>query len=434
MRKIVIGLDGLDPNFVRKWLDDLPNLKRLITEGTFKPMKSTIPPITVPAWMSMFSGKDPGELNAFDFQFFDKETKRFRVFSSKYWIKHMIWSNSPNKWCVLDVPGTYPPYEINGYMKSGFMSLNSKATYPKELIDEFEAENKPLSVEEVYRYATGSKKRKALVHNLNESIRFAKWIFNAKEWDRLALVLRITDETMHVSSREKDLKNAYVLADAAISEFVEDALNGKYELFITSDHGCKRVTHKFYLNTWLEKNNYLCMKSKPAFLKKTIIRTSDFLMNLGFKPVLELANTAFAKMFRKSCFQPGMPITECNIDWEKTRCLAQATGASSYTGIWLPSPPNEEFIQKLKSELEQIQEVEEVKMKSEVYKESGDRIPDMIIRLQSKFAALTALAPTLISRRESYIHDQYGVFISSTKGLFPDKGEINITQFAELIK
>ena len=70
MRKFVcIGLDCADPNLVfKEFLGFLPNISKLMKKGSFSSLESTIPPITVPAWMSMLTGKDPGELGLYGFQ------------------------------------------------------------------------------------------------------------------------------------------------------------------------------------------------------------------------------------------------------------------------------------------------------------------------------------------------------------------------------
>lgn len=51
-----------------KWLDDLPTLKSLVKKGTYGNLTSTIPPITVPAWQSMMTSKDPGQLRVYGFK------------------------------------------------------------------------------------------------------------------------------------------------------------------------------------------------------------------------------------------------------------------------------------------------------------------------------------------------------------------------------
>ena len=69
-RKIaVIGLDCADPRLMfGRWLDDLPNIRRLAESGMSGPLRSVDPPITVPAWSCMVSGRDPGELGIYGFR------------------------------------------------------------------------------------------------------------------------------------------------------------------------------------------------------------------------------------------------------------------------------------------------------------------------------------------------------------------------------
>ena len=60
-RVAVIGLDCAEPRLVfDRWREELPNLGRLIDAGTWGPLRSVDPPITVPAWSCMTSGPRPG--------------------------------------------------------------------------------------------------------------------------------------------------------------------------------------------------------------------------------------------------------------------------------------------------------------------------------------------------------------------------------------
>lgn len=66
---LIIGLDCGEPSLVfDRFRDDLPNLRRLMEAGTHGPLESTIPAITVPAWASMFSARDPGEMGFYGFR------------------------------------------------------------------------------------------------------------------------------------------------------------------------------------------------------------------------------------------------------------------------------------------------------------------------------------------------------------------------------
>src|SRR5512139_3035796 len=68
-RVMVIGLDCLSPQLVfERWLDHLPTIKRLVQSSIYGPLQSCIPPITVPAWACMTTGKDPGTLGIYGFR------------------------------------------------------------------------------------------------------------------------------------------------------------------------------------------------------------------------------------------------------------------------------------------------------------------------------------------------------------------------------
>ncbi|MEM1613696.1 MAG: alkaline phosphatase family protein, partial [Thermoplasmatales archaeon] len=60
MRVAVIGLDCAAPAIIfDKLKEDLPNINRLAREGLYGKLRSCDPPITVPAWMVMSTGRSP---------------------------------------------------------------------------------------------------------------------------------------------------------------------------------------------------------------------------------------------------------------------------------------------------------------------------------------------------------------------------------------
>jgi adenylylsulfate kinase len=66
---MVIGLDSVPPSLVFDRAEpDLMNLRALMDHGVWGPLRSTDPPITVPAWTTMTTGKDPGELGLYGFR------------------------------------------------------------------------------------------------------------------------------------------------------------------------------------------------------------------------------------------------------------------------------------------------------------------------------------------------------------------------------
>ena len=68
-RVLIIGWDCADPALVfDAFKDDMPNTRRLMEEGIHGELESTIPPITVPAWMCMMTSRDPGEIGVYGFR------------------------------------------------------------------------------------------------------------------------------------------------------------------------------------------------------------------------------------------------------------------------------------------------------------------------------------------------------------------------------
>lgn len=58
-RVVVLGLDGMDPDWVRDWIGQLPNLRRLAEAGTFTDLQTVDPPQSAVAWSSFTTGLEP---------------------------------------------------------------------------------------------------------------------------------------------------------------------------------------------------------------------------------------------------------------------------------------------------------------------------------------------------------------------------------------
>lgn len=66
---IVVGFDGVDAAYTEKWMNEgkLPNLARLRAEGTYRPLRPTVPAQTPVSWSTFTTGIDPGRTGIFDF-------------------------------------------------------------------------------------------------------------------------------------------------------------------------------------------------------------------------------------------------------------------------------------------------------------------------------------------------------------------------------
>lgn len=77
-RVVIIGFDGADAKLTRRWMDEgqLPNLAKLAGQGTFAPLRSTVPSQTPVSWSTFSTGLNPGRHSIFDFLKRDTTTYR----------------------------------------------------------------------------------------------------------------------------------------------------------------------------------------------------------------------------------------------------------------------------------------------------------------------------------------------------------------------
>src|SRR5256884_343039 len=146
---LVIGLDCAPPELVfEQWRDALPNVRRVMEDGVWGKLESCIPAITVPAWSSMMSSKDPGTLGFYGFRnrgdySYEKNTlaNSNSVKTDRVWD---ILSRAGKKVITIGVPQTYPPKPVNGIQVGCFLSPSTKNpdkpyTYPASVMKEIEA-------------------------------------------------------------------------------------------------------------------------------------------------------------------------------------------------------------------------------------------------------------------------------------------------------
>lgn len=75
-KMIILGFDGADAKLTQQWMDEgkLPNLAKLRQEGTFSPLRPTIPSQTPVSWSTFSTGLSPGRHGVFDFLKRDPQT------------------------------------------------------------------------------------------------------------------------------------------------------------------------------------------------------------------------------------------------------------------------------------------------------------------------------------------------------------------------
>ncbi|NIR03258.1 MAG: phosphodiesterase, partial [Gemmatimonadales bacterium] len=92
-RVLVIGLDGATFDLIEPWAKagHLPNLARLIAEGAWGRMQSTIPAHSAPAWATFATGILPGRHGIYYFVGPSRDSKYFRPVSSESIHGRTLW-------------------------------------------------------------------------------------------------------------------------------------------------------------------------------------------------------------------------------------------------------------------------------------------------------------------------------------------------------
>src|SRR5215813_13087196 len=133
-RVLVFGLDCASPDLIfNQFKADLPTFTHLAENGTWGELASSIPCITIPAWASMLSSRDPGVLGCYGFRNRADYSYNNMVTANSAAIKvKRVWDyvgEAGKQSVVLGVPQTYPPRPLNGYMVGDFLTPGTESAF-----------------------------------------------------------------------------------------------------------------------------------------------------------------------------------------------------------------------------------------------------------------------------------------------------------------
>lgn len=285
---VVIGLDCAEPSLVfDQYADRLPNLRRLKDAGAWGKLRSCDPPITVPAWMSMMSSKDPGTLGYYGFRNrADRSYEKMTTATSLAVREPLLWDHlnrAGKKVVLLGVPQTYPPRPVDGCVVTDFLtpSIESNYTHPPELKAEIAglADVHPYEFDvSDFRTPDKGKIRDALVRMTAKRFALARHLMTTRPWDFFMMVEMGTDRVHHAfwqymdphhhryepgNPYESVIADYYEFVDGKIGELLEVVPEGAHVL-VVSDHGAQCMDGGVALNEWLYRQGYLVLHEPPA--------------------------------------------------------------------------------------------------------------------------------------------------------------------------
>jgi predicted AlkP superfamily phosphohydrolase/phosphomutase len=283
---LIIGLDCAEPDLVfHKWADDLPNIKRLMDNGLYGPLHSTLPPITVPAWTAMMTSQDPGMLGFYGFRNRKSYGYEDLYFANAKYVKaKTIWNHlSRNRMrsLVFGVPQTYPPRPLNGMLVASFLTPGKDVqyTFPDEIkaeLDQAADGNYIIDVED-FRTDRKDDLLKSIYTMTDRRFKAFRHFYEKDSFDFAIMVEMGVDRIHHGFWRYSDpnhrlyepgnqyqnvIHDYYVHLDAEIGRII-DSLPLDTSVMIVSDHGAKSMVGAICINEWLQREGYLAMKEVP---------------------------------------------------------------------------------------------------------------------------------------------------------------------------
>jgi predicted AlkP superfamily phosphohydrolase/phosphomutase len=288
---LILGLDCAAPELVfDRWLDDLPNLRQLVSEGIYGPLKSTLPPITVPAWTAMMTSQDPGMLGFYGFRNRRSYGYEDLYFANAKYVKaKTLWnymSRNRMRSLVFGVPQTYPPRPLNGVMVASFLTPGKDVmfTYPDEIKAELDraADGDYMIDVEDFRTDRKDDLLKAIKKMTERRFKAFRHFYNKDSYEFAIIVEMGIDRIHHAFWRYHDknhrlyeagnkyenvIHDYYMMVDAEIGKIL-DKLPADTSVMVVSDHGAKTMVGAICINEWLQREGYLTLKEQPTERKR----------------------------------------------------------------------------------------------------------------------------------------------------------------------
>src|SRR5436309_3451645 len=268
---------------------ELPNRSRLVEEGLSGPLESTLPPITVPAWSSMMTGRDPGELGVYGFKNRRSYDYGDLLFATSWMVRFpRVWDfvgQAGGQSIVIGVPQTSPPPAIQGVLISGFEAegadLADGAAFarPPEIaaeirevvgdyvfdVDDFRNVPRETVIAKAWRMT-------------EQRYRLMEHLLATRPWD-FAMLCEIAPDRLHhcfwsdhdpahrrhdpASPHRNVIRDYYRYVDGWIGR-LRERLPADTIFLVVSDHGARAMEGGVCVNEVLRQAGWLTLKEEPA--------------------------------------------------------------------------------------------------------------------------------------------------------------------------
>lgn len=414
----ILGLDGATFDLLQPWAEDgkLPHFKALMENGCRGELRSTIHPLSPPAWTSFMTGKNPGKHGIFDFVVHRPGSYELLYTNGALRRGKTFWrilSEAGKRVVVINVPMTYPPESINGVMISGSDApgVKSTFTYPPELFQEIMQHIGEYILRD-YPHHTDPASYLQQIHRLIDvRKRTLHYFLDTRPWDVFVAVFSAIDLAQHfywhymdpsssaVTEGERaqfggTILGIYQRMDTILGELLE-RLPPEATLIVMSDHGAGPVDKVVFLDQWLLAEGFLAYREPgfPAAPLPSVLKA----LHLGIKRHLHPQKIEWlVRRFPRLRQRVKTRLDFAEIDWRRTKAYSFGRESASIyinlkgrcpQGIVEPGIEYEELCREISARLKELRDpengeqvVERVYRREEVYHgEYLDLAPDLLI-------------------------------------------------------
>lgn len=339
MTLLIIGFDGATFDLIRPWAAEgyMPHLAALMRDGVTADLASTLPPVTSPAWPTFMTGVNPGKHGVFDF--IQHRGEDFSIVNSTLIRQPTIWrrlSDAGFRVGVLNVPVTYPPQEVNGFMVTDILSpRNATISHPADLIERYEAELGPYRVAPNVQYKPGNEAE--FIADIYDLIdhhgQWALKLMEAEPTDVLMVHFIAMDIAKHAlwrfmdhsheryedSPYEHAIRDGYARVDTWIGRLMDRLPPGSTTIAM-SDHGFGPLKNMVNLNVFFMERGLMKLKPDAMTQLKAWAFRNGITPSSAYRMIARLGlQNSIARVSKKARNDVvGKFLSFDSVDWNRT--------------------------------------------------------------------------------------------------------------------
>lgn len=291
LKLLVFGLDGADYDLTAGWIESghLPNLASLAARGSLGPLATVSPPITPAAWTSLITGKNPGKHGVYAFHRLWAESDELTLAPpSRAVTVFRILEAAGLRVGVFNVPWTYPPEPLEGFVVSGAGApqVDASIGHPEGIVEALVEAVGPYDVWPT-RIIAGEQLDDGILEQQMQLVTDGLLALLAQfPCDAVMSGSMLPDMVQHGffgnrsamttsgEQLEDAIRHTYERVDAALGRLLRQACDENTVVIVASDHGGVPADRLVNLEQLFIERGYLARRPKEGATRADSVRRS----------------------------------------------------------------------------------------------------------------------------------------------------------------